>query len=195
MPTKELPCARERNSTRRDQLLVAAAKLFAESGFHGATIEEIGGAAGISGPGVYKHFASKDAVLAEMLVGISHYLLDNGRRVVAEADSHADAIEQLVAFQTTFAFSSPDLIRVHDRELANLSRNESQKVRRLQRAYVELWVEVMMEMQPRLSLDSARTKAHAAFGLLNSTPHSALTRSAELVSPILRRMALTALNA
>jgi AcrR family transcriptional regulator len=50
--------------TRREQLVTAAARLFAERGFHGVTIEELGAAVGISGPGFYKHFASKDAVLA-----------------------------------------------------------------------------------------------------------------------------------
>ena len=53
---------------RREQILATAAELFAARGFHGVSVADIGAACGISGPALYKHFASKDAVLAEMLV-------------------------------------------------------------------------------------------------------------------------------
>lgn len=57
--------------TRREQILKEAARLFAERGFHGVGVDEIGAAVGISGPGLYRHFPGKDAMLAELLVGIS----------------------------------------------------------------------------------------------------------------------------
>jgi AcrR family transcriptional regulator len=68
---------------RRAQLLAVTARLFAERGFHGVSIEDIGAAAGISGPGVYRHFPSKDALLAELLVDVSERLRDGGREQVA----------------------------------------------------------------------------------------------------------------
>jgi AcrR family transcriptional regulator len=73
--------------TRREQILAAAAELFAHRGFHGVGIDDIGAAVGISGPGVYRHFRNKDAVLGQMLVGISETLLAGGeQRVRAHAD-------------------------------------------------------------------------------------------------------------
>lgn len=73
--------------TRREQILKEAARLFAERGFHGVGVDEIGAAVGISGPGLYRHFPGKDAMLAELLVGISGQLLtggsDGSRRPVA----------------------------------------------------------------------------------------------------------------
>ncbi|MGN6574426.1 MAG: TetR/AcrR family transcriptional regulator, partial [Nocardioides sp.] len=74
-------------SARREQILDTAATLFAERGFHGVSVAELGAACGISGPALYKHFESKDAMLAEMLVSISEELLDVGRQRSAEADS------------------------------------------------------------------------------------------------------------
>jgi AcrR family transcriptional regulator len=71
--------------TRREQILKEAARLFAERGFHGVGVDEIGAAVGISGPGLYRHFAGKDAMLAELLVGISGRLLAGGKRRLAEA--------------------------------------------------------------------------------------------------------------
>ena len=47
---------------------------------------ELGAACGISGPALYKHFPSKDAMLAEMLVAISEELLSVGRCRSSGAD-------------------------------------------------------------------------------------------------------------
>ena len=75
---------------RRDEILSTAAELFAARGFHGVSVADIGAACGISGPALYKHFASKDAVLAEMLVSISERLLEVGReRSEAAPDARA----------------------------------------------------------------------------------------------------------
>ncbi len=176
--------------SRRDQLLTEAARLFAARGFHGVSTEDLGASVGISGPAVYKHFPSKDAVLACLLVGISERLLAGAQEQVARAADDADALVRLVAAQSRFAVSEPELIRVQDRDLANLSPEQARTVRRLQRAYVEVWVGVLTRLRPDLPLPDARTAAHAAFGLLNSTPYSASPRV-----EVLQEMALAALRA
>ena len=162
--------------------------MFATFGYHGVSIEELGAAVGISGPGVYRHFPSKDALLADLLVGISEDLLEGGRAEVAAARGPAEALERLVDRHLAFSLADPDLIRVQDRDLASLSPADGHDVRRLQRAYVELWVD---QLVPPLDRSEARARAHAVFGLLNSTPHQA-----QAVDPaLLRRMALAALLA
>ena len=76
----------DRPVERRQQILDVAAGLFAQRGFHGVSVGDIGKAVGVSGPALYKHFDSKDAVLAEMLVAISERLLAEGQERVAHAD-------------------------------------------------------------------------------------------------------------
>ena len=66
-------------SDRRARLLAAAEQLMAERGYAAVRLEDIGAAAGVSGPAIYRHFASKEALLAELLVGISTRLLDSAR--------------------------------------------------------------------------------------------------------------------
>lgn len=76
--------ARDRaKAERRRALLAAAARLFAERGFDGVTLEEIGAAAGVSGPAVYRHLAGKQALLGAILVDVSERLLRGGREVAA----------------------------------------------------------------------------------------------------------------
>ena len=61
---------------RRDEILTAAARLFAASGFHGVSIDDLGAELGFSGPAIYRYFPSKESILGDMLVDISQRLLE-----------------------------------------------------------------------------------------------------------------------
>jgi AcrR family transcriptional regulator len=179
---------------RRAEILDAAAQLFARHGFHGVSIDDIGAAAGISGPGLYRHFAGKTAVLAEMLLQISQQLLDEGsRRVVAAADAPA-ALDALLHWHIGFALSQPALITVHDRELGNVPEAARRRIRRLQRLYVEEWVTVLTELSPLATPSRLRAATHAMFGLLNSTPHSADEMETADMAQLLHAMAYASLT-
>lgn len=180
--------------SRREQILRVAARLFARHGFHGVSIAELGAAVGISGPALYRHFPGKEALLAEMLITISEYLRDGGI-ALASGDKHPQQVlTDLVAFHVDFALHHPELIIVQDRDLANLPDSQRHTVRTLQRAYVEVWVDTLRRLIPTLSVTAARIAAHGAFGLLNSTPHSAPGADPEQVARLLRQMALAALT-
>lgn len=179
--------------TRREEILRIAADLFARRGFHGVSVAEIGAACGMSGPGLYKHFASKDAVLAEMLVSISEELLEEGQRRVAAASSPADALASLVDWHTDFALSNKSLIVVQDRDWSSLPDEARERVRALQRSYVDLWAAQLRRLDGGMTAKQAQARAHATFGLLNSTPHSAFLAEAEM-RDLLQQMATAALE-
>lgn len=186
---------RVRGRLRREEILAAAAGLFARHGFHGVSIDDIGSAVGMSGPGIYRHFPGKEAVLSQMLLDISQRLLDEGsHRSVAAADASA-ALDALLRWHISFALAQPDLITVQTRELANVPEPARRQIRRLQRLYVEEWVTVLTEMFPGALQASLRTSVHATFGLLNSTPHSASELPAEAMTELLHTMARAALTA
>jgi AcrR family transcriptional regulator len=176
---------------RRSALLAAAARLFAERGFERVTLEEIGGAAGISGPAVYRHFESKQAVLAAILLDASSGLLAGGLAVVEREPDAAAALRELVAFHVDFALANAPVIRVQDRDLDSLADPAQLEVRTLQRTYVEVWVDVLARLTPRAAPGALRARAHAGFGLMNSTPHT----GRGLTADILEHMALAALRA
>lgn len=187
-----------RKSDRRSQLLAVAEQLIAERGFLAVRLEDIGAAAGISGPAIYRHFTGKEALLVELLVGISTRLLAGAQAVLARDPDPAAALDGLIEFHLDFALSEPNLIRIQDRDLANLPGTAQRQVRRAQRRYVETWVGALRSLDPTLAEDQARVMAHAAFGLLNSTPHSMKPahRSAapEGTRELLRSMTLAALR-
>lgn len=177
---------------RRRRLLRAGAVLIAERGFPGVRLEDLGAAAGISGPAVYRHFPNKEALLVELLVGIGDRLLRGGHAVVVAAASPEAALHGLIDFHLDFALTEPELIRIHDRDCAALPADALHRVRQTQRTYVELWVAVLGAVAPALAEQDARVQAHAVFGLLNSTPHSAAGVPAGRVRTMLRAMALGA---
>jgi AcrR family transcriptional regulator len=159
--------------SRRDEILRAAAQLFAERGSRAVGVDDVGAAVGVSGPAIYRHFASKDAMLAEMLLRISERLLAGATEVVAAAGADPRAqLRALVAFQVDFALDNPALITVQDRDLGSLAEADAAQVRRLQRRYVEVWVAVLARLHPGAEAAACRARAHAVFGLINSTPHS-----------------------
>ena len=195
-PTTQRGQAKE---NRRKALLTSAAALFAVDGFNRVSLEDLGAAAGVSGPAVYRHFSGKQAVLGAMMLSVSQDLLDGGRRVIADSDGAAVALRRLVEFHVDFALSNPDVIRVQDQDFSNLADDDQAEVRTLQRNYVELWVEVLAGLHTGTEAAELRMRAHATFGLINSTPHSVRSHGRRIAVkrawPLLQSMALAALMA
>jgi len=178
---------------RRQQILVQAAELFAARGFHGVSVGDVGAACGISGPALYRHFVSKDAMLAEMLVSISEELLRVGRERSTAATTPVDALASLVRWHIDFALHNKALIVVQDRDWSSLPDTAREQVRTLQRQYVEMWVGSLRAVHPGLDPAHGRTMAHATFGLINSTPHSTFLEEPDMAA-LLEEMAAAALG-
>jgi AcrR family transcriptional regulator len=191
---------RERaKADRHDALLREAARLFADRGFSGVSLEDLGAAVGVSGPAVYRHFSGKQALLAAILVGVSERLHAGGTEVAAAHDTAADRLVALTRFHVAFALSEADVIRVQDRDLANLSAGDARTVRRLQRDYVAIWTDTLGALLPHAEPAELRVRVYACFGLINSTPHSVRGVRWSVpdgpAAPVLEAMALAALTA
>jgi len=184
---------------RRERILASAISLFEENGFHGAGIDDIAAAAGVTGPAIYRHFKNKDAVLVALFDRLAGRLAAILETVAAEvrADGtceHRSALETLVRLHVRLAFEERALIVVYISEERNLPEAERRRVRRFQRAYVEGWADLLRPLRPDLSDDERRAAAHAAIGLLNSTGYRrqvGLPRAR--AEDLLARMALVAL--
>jgi AcrR family transcriptional regulator len=181
-----------RRGERRELILASATSLFEENGFHGAGIDDIAAAAGVTGPAIYRHFKNKDAVL----VALFDRLAERLEAILKTVDplGGKDALETLVRLHVRLAFEERALIVVYISEERNLPEVERRRVRRFQRAYVEAWADLLRPLRSDLSDDERRTAVHAAIGLLNSTGYRrqvGLPRAQ--AEDILARMALVAL--
>jgi AcrR family transcriptional regulator len=160
-----------RRRSRKDEILEVAVGLFAARGYHGVSMDDIGAAAGVTGPALYHQFAGKEAMLVACLIPVSERLLAGGRERATDRGGHpAAALAALVDFHVDFALNNPAVIALHLHELDRLPDEPRRQIRRLQRLYVEEWVSVLTALRPDLGASEARVLAHAAFGLMNSTP-------------------------
>jgi AcrR family transcriptional regulator len=183
-----------RRPSRRDQILEIAVRLFAERGYHGVSVDDIGAAAGVTGPALYHHFAGKESMLVAALTPVTAGLLEGGKeRVAAHPGDPRAALESLVDFHVEFALANPAVIAVHLHELDRLPQEPRRQIRKLQRLYVEEWVRVLDAVRPDLTAPQARVLAHAAFGLMNSTPFLGGEVSRGQRAALLRAAALSAL--
>ena len=96
-----------RPASRREALLGVAAQLFADRGYASVGLDDIGAAAGIAGPSVYNHFASKIDVLASVLHRGNEALWLTLHRDLARASSPADALRRLAARYAEFTAEHP----------------------------------------------------------------------------------------
>jgi AcrR family transcriptional regulator len=177
----------------RERLLENGAALFADRGFHGVGVEELGESVGLTGPSLYRHFRTKKALLAEMLISVSKSLLEGATQVVTENLDPQLTLSALIDRHVEFAIGHPDLIRVHERDFSNLEDEDAGQVRRLQRRYVELWVDQIQLLRRDETPESARTMAHAVFGMINSTPRLRSSQRRNDVAILMRGLAQRAL--
>jgi AcrR family transcriptional regulator len=174
--------------------LEIAVRLFAARGYHGVSMDDIGSAAGVTGPALYHHFAGKEAMLVAALIPVSEGLLHGGLARVAEhPDDPRARLESLVDFHVEFALANPAVIALQLHELDRLPTEPRRQIRKLQRLYVEEWVTVLTTLRRELSAAEARVLAHAAFGLMNSTPFLGGEVDRHRRAVLLRAAALAAL--
>ncbi|GII22232.1 TetR/AcrR family transcriptional regulator [Planosporangium mesophilum] len=189
------PATPARRRSRRDEILEIAVGLFATRGYHGVSMDDIGAAAGVTGPALYHHFAGKEAMLVAALIPVSEKLLAGGReRTGAHGASPGDALAALVEFHVDFALANPAVIALQLHELDRLPDESRRQIRRLQRLYVEEWVSTLTGLRPELSPNEARVLAHAAFGLMNSTPFLGGEVDRQRRADLLRAATLAALQ-
>lgn len=190
----DTPPAKPARRSRREEILEIAVGLFAARGYHGVSMDDIGTAAGVTGPALYHHFAGKEAMLVAALMPVSEGLLAGGRGQVSAhpADPRA-AVEALVDFHVEFALANPAVIALHLHELDRLPEEPRREIRRLQRQYVEEWVQVLTSVRSDVTGGEARVLAHAAFGLMNSTPFLGGEVERQRRATLLRAAALAAL--
>lgn len=182
--------------SRREEILEIAIALFAARGYHGVSMDEIGTAAGVTGPALYHHFAGKEAMLAAALGPASERCLAGGRATVeANAGDPRAALAALVDYHVELALASPEVIALQLHDLERLPQEPRRAIRRLQRLYVEEWVKVLIQLRPELSAPEGRVLAHAAFGLMNSTPFLASEVERRRLASLLRTAALAVFQA
>lgn len=180
---------------KRDRkILEAAQRLFHERGFDAVGIDEVGEAAGITGPAIYRHFSGKDEILGTLFDEAVDALL------VAVGDEEFDDPTEELAFlaraHAQFVLEHQVLASILIRDDRSLSEPFRRRHHRRERPYIERWISCLGRCYPDRGADELTSATFATLQMLNSPgtwPKSA--RRADNLAELLAGMALGALSA
>jgi len=183
----------DRGRARRDRIIAVATELFHERGFYATGIDDIGTAAGITGPGVYRHFGSKDEILIAVLDRIWMMLrsgiddandLDDQTALELFVDTH---VRLSVERRAEFSLLVDDLRFLPDSYQDLAHRNSA--------IYCDAWCRALRGVRPRLAVEEANLMIQAAWRISagSADAMTASGRDDEEVIAILRAMVWTSL--
>jgi AcrR family transcriptional regulator len=148
---------------RPEQVRTAALELFAAQGYRATTIDEIGARVGIRGPSVYKHFRSKQDLLADVVVGTTEAMLAAQRAAVRSAGDVRGQLRAAVEAHVRFHAEHPREAFVAAREVDSLAEPQRSDVLR-KRAEYDRRLRRLVETGVRegvFTVDSPRLAAYA----------------------------------
>jgi AcrR family transcriptional regulator len=175
-------------------ICAAAAELFRERGFRGTSIDDIGAAVGMTGPALYRHFPSKEALLAELLERALERARSDCEASLAEGGGPRAVLERLVARSVAQVALEGQLVMVAAREMQSLGSDAKARIARRQRAVVQVWVETLRKLRPELGEPEAVAVVIGVAALLNASSRVRGV-AGEAKHELFRRMALAALLA
>ena len=113
MPTNQARDRRERTIERtRQDIVEAAARVFARGGFHAATVQAIAREAGFTAASLYTYFESKEAIFAALLEDMTRRVLATYDLAVPAGLSFAQRLELLLQRQLALVAERLDALRV-----------------------------------------------------------------------------------
>ena len=155
----------------RASILDAAARLFAEQGFRNTNIVDIGQACQASKSRMYHYFASKEAMLDEMLVQHVAALVAQVEPVAEGPDEATERLRRFFLLHLRHYHQSRDRHRVLVEDADHLSPGTRAEVRRLESRLVGLLAGLLHAINPARFADARGATPHAMliFGMLNWT--------------------------
>ena len=155
---------------KRAQILRQAARVFATEGFDRASMSQLAQACGISKANIYHYYASKDALLFDILDSYLRALRDRILAVDIAAMTPPEALHALV-LEILLAYQGADHEhRIQVRRLAILPEGEQKILRAYQRDMVRRMSQVLEMCAPEtFAAEPAKLRAAAmsVFGMLN----------------------------
>lgn len=156
---------KKRRPQRRDQILAAAVGLFHDRGYHATGMDDIGAVAGITGPGIYRHFRSKEEILETLMRERGEAILAEVDRIVASDMDPRLALDAMARSYVEGIVDQPHLAVVAMYERHTLSADTRRWIDRQERRNIEEWVSAVRRVRADLEEAEARLLVQAALTL------------------------------
>jgi len=166
------PALRERYDRRQAEVVEAAARLFAEQGFHATSIPQLVGATGLTTGGLYHYIGSKDRLLVRICDQLMQPLLDRVDEILAAGGTAEEDLRAIVRAWTAHVEDNRHLMRVFQQERHVLERGDQwREVRRQRKAFEAVLAGVLarVEADGALRLADRDLALRALLGMVNHT--------------------------
>lgn len=98
-----------RNS--RSDVVAAAGRLFAERGYHGTSMRDLGRELGLLGSSLYAHVESKQDLLVEVVEEGARLFQDSAEEALVRGGTAAERLRRLVAGHVAVVLDNSDVVR------------------------------------------------------------------------------------
>jgi len=153
---------------RRDHLLHAAARVFAERGYDRTSMRDLARASGMSLAGMYYYVKGKEDLLLQIQRICFERVYEGAQAAVAPESSAEGRLAAFIRHHVTFFVSHMDEMKVLAHEAESLTGTSLDEVRRLKRQYVDYLIALLGALDGRAG-DSAQrhVAAFTLFGMMN----------------------------
>ena len=156
---------------RREQILQAAQKLFAENGFRETNLNDVATQLGFRRQAVYHYFRSKEEILYELIDRAGQAIATSAQPTLDSDMPPADKLAEVVRNHVRQLLNNIDIFRIQFSELFKLSGERADGLRRDMSAYVHDIANVIKEGQKAGTFVDipASTQALLILGMCNGT--------------------------
>lgn len=118
---------------KRERIVAETAKLIAERGYHGTTIDAIAEKFGATKPFVYYHFESKSDLLVEICQRGTVRALQAADRAISAKGTPQERLDQFVRDFTSVALENHAYVAVYFREEINLPKAHADRIHKMRK--------------------------------------------------------------
>ncbi len=146
MADKAIPAPTEYEE-KLERLLDVAAQVFAEKGYHAASIRDIARTAAVSLSGLYYYFRSKEELLFMVQDRCFRTVLADLERRLEGVEDPEEKLRTLVHNHVRFFARNMAAMRVLSHEYDSLEGEYREKIRSLRRRYSDICTEILRELR------------------------------------------------
>jgi len=146
---------------RREQIVLAAIKLFAKKGFHKATLRELSKAAGISHGNIYDYVGTKEDIFFLLHEFMDKLATDALHRSIENIDDPFEKLRRMIRSEFNLMYQWADAILLIYQECHILNMSLLKKLLERESAHIRLYEIVLQECIKKELLLDCNTKAVA----------------------------------
>ena len=174
MPTPpSRPILRARYDKRQQALTAAAARTFAEKGFHATSMQDLIAASGLTAGGIYHYIDTKDDLLVRICDELMEPLLARVEQISASSVPVEQQLREIVREWVAHVERLRDHMLVFQQERHVLERGTQWRHVRRQRKRFELKLDLLLErgeLENSWTFTDRDLALHALLGMVNYTP-------------------------